>query len=59
MELLAVFPSLIAFVIAFLFGKQITDKGCQFITCAAVIIAAFVSCFLFFDVALAQHPNII
>lgn len=59
MELLAVFPSLIAFLIAFLFGKQITDKGCQFVTCAAVIVAAFVSCVLFFDVALAGHPRII
>ena len=59
MELLAVFPSLIAFVIAFLFGKQITDKGCQFITCAAVIIAAFVSCVLFFDVILGQAPRIV
>ncbi len=59
MELLAVFPSLIAFVIAFLFGKQITDKGCQFITCAAVIIAAFVSCVLFFDVILGQSPRIV
>lgn len=59
MELLAVFPSLVAFVIAFLFGKQITDKGCQFITCAAVIIAAFVSCVLFFDVILGQAPSIV
>ena len=59
MELLAVFPSLIAFVVAFLFGKQISDKGCQFITCAAVIIAALVSCVLFFDVVLAQQPRII
>lgn len=59
MELLAVFPSLIAFVIAFLFGKQITDRGCQFITCAAVIIAAFVSCVLFFDVILGQAPRIV
>ncbi|QQG35318.1 MAG: NADH-quinone oxidoreductase subunit L [Micavibrio aeruginosavorus] len=59
MELLAVFPSLIAFLIAFLFGKQITDKGCQFATCAAVIVAAFVSCVLFFDVALAGHPRVV
>lgn len=59
MELLAVFPSLIAFVIAFLFGKQISDKGCQFITCAAVIIAAFVSIVLFFEVVLGQSPRIV
>lgn len=59
MELLAVFPSLIAFVMAFLFGKQITDKGCQFITCAAVIVAAFFSCVLFFDVILGQAPRIV
>lgn len=59
MELLAVFPSLIAFAIAFLFGKQLGDRGCQFITCAAVIIAAFTSCVLFFDVILAQSPRMV
>jgi len=59
MELLAVFPSLIAFAIAFLFGKQLGDRGCQFITCAAVIIAAFTSCVLFFDVILGQSPRMV
>ncbi len=51
MELLAVFLPLIAFAIAGLFGKKIGDKGCQFITCAAVIIAALSSISLFFNVA--------
>ena len=55
MELLAVFPPLFAFVIAFLFGKNIGDKGAQFVTCAGVIIAAIASIVLFFEVALGGH----
>ncbi len=50
MEILAVFPPLFAFLIAGLFGKQIGDEGAQFVTCAGVILAAFCSCVLFFDV---------
>ncbi len=57
MELLAVFSPLFAFLIAILFGKQIGDKGVQFITCAAVIIAAFASVVLFFNVILT--PNMV
>ncbi|MGH1455391.1 MAG: NADH-quinone oxidoreductase subunit L [Alphaproteobacteria bacterium] len=52
MVLLAVFLPLVAFVIAAAFGKQIGDKGCQFVTSAAVIIAALSSISLFFDVIL-------
>ena len=53
MELLAVFPPLFAFVIAALFGKQIGDKGCQFVTSAGVIIAALSSVTLFFNIVLS------
>lgn len=59
MELLAVFPPLVAFLIAFLFGKQIGDKGAQFITCAGVILAAFVSCVLFFAVIVGNDPRVV
>lgn len=52
MELLAVFSPLIAFLIAGIFGKSIGDKGAQFVTCAALIIAALSSIVLFFDVIL-------
>ena len=52
MELLAVFLPLLAFIIAGLFGKQIGDKGCQFITCASLIIAALCSVLLFVDVTM-------
>ena len=55
MELLAVFLPLIAFLIAGLFGKQIGDKGCQFVTCSALIVAALVSIILFFDVAIGGN----
>ena len=54
MELLAVFLPLLAFLIAALLGKQIGDKGCQFVTCSAVIIAALSSVFLFFEVVLGD-----
>lgn len=50
LEYWAVFPSLIAFIIVFLFGKKIGDKSAQLITCAGVITAAIVSCILFIEV---------
>jgi NADH-quinone oxidoreductase subunit L len=59
MEVLAVFSPLFAFLIAFLFGKQIGDKGAQFTTCAGVIIAAIASCYLFYDVILGSDPRLI
>lgn len=52
MELLAVFSPFFAFIIVGLLGKKIGDKGAQFITCAAVVLAAFSSIILFFDVVL-------
>lgn len=54
MELIAIFLPLCAFLIAGLFGKPIGDKGAQFITCAAVSIAAIASIVLFFDVILTD-----
>jgi NADH-quinone oxidoreductase subunit L len=57
MEFLAVFPPLVAFIIAFLFGKQIGDRAVQLITCAGVITAAFCSCALFVDVVLGSDPR--
>ena len=47
MELIAVFLPLFAFAVTFLFGKKLTDAGCQFITSSAVIIAALCSIILF------------
>jgi NADH-quinone oxidoreductase subunit L len=58
MELLAVFSPLFAFLVAGLFGRQIGDKGAQFVTCAAVIVAAFAAVTLFFDVILHDHPYV-
>ncbi len=59
MELFAVFPPLVAFVIAFLFGKVIGDRAVQLITCAGVITAAICSCVLFQDVVLDSDPRTI
>ena len=47
MELLAVFPPLAGFLIAFLFGRQIGHKGAQFVTVAGIVLSAFASCVLF------------
>ncbi|MGH1376796.1 MAG: NADH-quinone oxidoreductase subunit L [Alphaproteobacteria bacterium] len=54
MELLAVFSPLVAFLVAGLFGKQITDKGCQFVTCFGIIVCALSSITLFFDVIFTE-----
>ena len=59
MEILAVFSPLLGFLLAFLFGKQMGDKGAQFVTCAGMTIAAFVSIVLFFDVILGNDPRTI
>lgn len=58
MELIAVFSPLLAFIFAFLFGKSIGDKGAQFITCAAVTIAAVASCLLFKEVIIDSDPRV-
>ncbi|MCK5285322.1 MAG: NADH-quinone oxidoreductase subunit L [Alphaproteobacteria bacterium] len=50
MELLAVFLPLFAFLIAGLFGKKIGDRMSQCVTCSALVVAAFASILLFFDV---------
>ncbi len=52
MEIFAVFSPLFAFLVAFLCGRQIGEKGVNFITCAGVFVAAFASIILFYDVAL-------
>ncbi|MBI2234308.1 MAG: NADH-quinone oxidoreductase subunit L [Micavibrio aeruginosavorus] len=59
MELIAVFAPLFGFLTAFLFGKQIGDKGAQFVTCTGLIVAALASCGLFYDVILQHDPRVI
>ncbi len=56
-EYFAIFPPIVAFIIAFLFGKQLGDKMVELITCAGVITAAFCSCALFVDVVLGSDPR--
>ncbi len=50
MEVIAVFAPLVGFLLAFLFGKNMGDKGAQFVTCSGIIIAAIASCMLFVEV---------
>ncbi len=55
MEMIAVFAPLAAFIVAGLFGKPLGDKGVQFITCASVILAAFASISLFFQININEN----
>lgn len=57
MELLAVFLPLIGFVIAGAFGHKIGDRGCQYLTTGAMIIAAICSIALFFEIAMVDHQG--
>jgi NADH-quinone oxidoreductase subunit L len=59
MEYLAVFPPLVAFLIAGLLGRKMGDAASQAITCLGVIVAAAASIALFFDVVLGSDPRII
>ncbi len=59
MEITAVFAPLIGFLLAFLFGKNMGDKGAQLVTCAGIIVAAFASCYLFTSVVLAGSHDLI
>jgi NADH-quinone oxidoreductase subunit L len=52
MEIIAVFAPLIGFLVAFLFGKQIGDRGAQFVTCAGIMSAAIASCILYIEVTM-------
>lgn len=59
MELVAVFAPLVGFLIAFLFGKQIGPRGAQFVTCTGMILAAVMSCALFYSVILQNDPRVL
>ena len=50
MEQIAVFAPLFGFLTAFLLGKKIGDFGAQFVTCAAVLLAALASGSLFYEI---------
>lgn len=58
-EYFAIFPPIVAFIICFLFGKQLGNKVVELITCAGVVTAAFCSCALFVDVVLGSDPRTI
>ena len=55
MEFYAVFMPLFGFLLAFLFGKNMGDKGAQLVTCAGTVIAAILSCILFVEVVYGGH----
>jgi NADH-quinone oxidoreductase subunit L len=53
LEILAVFAPLVGFLLAFLFGKNMGDKGAQIVTCGGIIIAAIASIMLFFEIIMS------
>lgn len=55
MELAVVFLPFFAFLFTIIFGKQITDKGCQIVTCTAILLSALASITLFFDVIMTDN----
>lgn len=57
MELAAILSPLVGALIAGLFGKQIGDKGANFITCVLMVIATTCSVAIFIDVALNDNPH--
>ncbi|MEX2615999.1 MAG: NADH-quinone oxidoreductase subunit L [Alphaproteobacteria bacterium] len=59
MEAAVVFLPLLGAVIAGLFGRAIGAKGAQFVTCSGLVIAALISWYLFFAVAIAGDPRTI
>jgi NADH-quinone oxidoreductase subunit L len=56
LEYIAVFSPLVAFLLAFLLGKEMGDRGAQAVTCTGVIFAAIASCVLFYKVILLNAP---
>lgn len=57
MEVLAVLSPLLGALIAGIFGKQIGDKGAQFITCFLMTVAALSSLLLFHEVNMGSDPR--
>lgn len=56
LEIIAVFAPLVGFLLAFLFGKSMGDKGAQLVTCTGIIAAAVASVMLFLKV-IAPHDD--
>ena len=54
-----VFLPLLGSAIAGLFGRLIGDKASELVTTAFLFASAFLSCYAFYDVALAGHAAIV
>lgn len=59
MEYIAVLSPLVGALVAGLFGKQIGDKGAQFVTCALMLAAAIASVMLLREVNYGDAPRTI
>jgi NADH-quinone oxidoreductase subunit L len=59
LSILVVFLPLAAAIIAGLFGRWLGDRGAQLVTTGALLLAAALSCFVFYDVALHGHGGVV
>ena len=59
MEYMVVFAPLVGALFAGLFGKQVGDKGAQFMTCALMLVAAYAAVRLMIDVNFNAMPRVI
>ena len=58
MEVAIVFLPLLGAIIAGFFGRVIGDRGAQLTTCAFMVLAALLSIFVFFDVAIEGNERV-
>ena len=57
MDAAIVFLPLVGAFLAGFFGRQLGDRGAQFVTCGALVVSAILSCFAFSQVALGHAPR--
>ncbi len=57
MDAAIVFLPLVGAFLAGFFGRQLGDRGSQFVTCGALVLAAILACVAFNDVALGHAPR--
>ena len=57
MDVVIVFLPLVGAIIAGFFGKVIGDRGAQLVTCGLMVVAALLSLWVFYDVAIAGNER--
>jgi len=57
MEVVAVFLPLVGAILAGFFGRQLGDRGAQYVTCGLLLVSALLSIIVFFDVAVGGNAR--